>query len=224
MITTCNNYEQNWICCSKGAIYSNNGSWTNNNFLIQDPFQMFLAVIGWSQVTCYRRHRYLIIWSFDSIKVCYNQAIHLESRWNNTLIPALRHLPTASGTAARGGSIMEMRPTNTGSQWGSSLLQHQMQNPQETGHQERKWQKPLRKNTSISVHIHSFNWKWIWKRWDSQDGFTTSTLSPDLRVLHMHFGKHLSIHHPKAALFLESKSWSIDPGFSQGLPSSPAGA
>ena len=29
-----------------------------------------------------------------------------------TLIPALRHFPTASGTAARGGSIMDMRPTN----------------------------------------------------------------------------------------------------------------
>lgn len=28
-----------------------------------------------------------------------------------TLIPALRHLPTASGTAALGGSIMEMSPT-----------------------------------------------------------------------------------------------------------------
>lgn len=28
-----------------------------------------------------------------------------------TLIPALRHLPTASGTAARGGSIMDMSPT-----------------------------------------------------------------------------------------------------------------
>lgn len=34
-------------------------------------------------------------------------------RWGggSTLIPALRHLPTASGTAARGGSIMEMSPT-----------------------------------------------------------------------------------------------------------------
>ena len=28
-----------------------------------------------------------------------------------TLMPALLHLPTASGTAARGGSIMDMRPT-----------------------------------------------------------------------------------------------------------------
>lgn len=26
-------------------------------------------------------------------------------------MPALRHLPTASGTAARGGSIMDMSPT-----------------------------------------------------------------------------------------------------------------
>ena len=26
-------------------------------------------------------------------------------------MPALLHLPTASGTAARGGSIMDMRPT-----------------------------------------------------------------------------------------------------------------
>lgn len=28
----------------------------------------------------------------------------------NTFIPAERHLPTASGTAALGGSIMDMRP------------------------------------------------------------------------------------------------------------------
>lgn len=28
-----------------------------------------------------------------------------------TLMPAERHLPTASGTAARGGSIIDMRPT-----------------------------------------------------------------------------------------------------------------
>lgn len=27
-----------------------------------------------------------------------------------TLMPALRHFPTASGTAARGGSIMEISP------------------------------------------------------------------------------------------------------------------
>lgn len=27
------------------------------------------------------------------------------------MIPALRHLPTASGTAARGGSIIDMSPT-----------------------------------------------------------------------------------------------------------------
>ena len=42
---------------------------------------MALAVMGWSPVTMM------------------------------TLIPAERHLETASGTAARGGSIMEMRPT-----------------------------------------------------------------------------------------------------------------
>lgn len=33
-----------------------------------------------------------------------------EGAGEPTLIPAERHFPTASGTAARGGSIMEMRP------------------------------------------------------------------------------------------------------------------
>ncbi len=41
-----------------------------------------------------------------------------------------------------------------------------------------KWQKPLRKNTSISVHIRSFNWKSeSEKRWDSKDGFTQHSFS-----------------------------------------------
>lgn len=49
--------------------------------MIPTPLAMALAVIGWSPVTMM------------------------------TLIPAERHLPTASGTAARGGSIMDIRPT-----------------------------------------------------------------------------------------------------------------
>ena len=49
--------------------------------MIPTPLAMALAVMGWSPVTMI------------------------------TLIPALRHLLTASGTAARGGSIMDIRPT-----------------------------------------------------------------------------------------------------------------
>ncbi len=49
--------------------------------MIPTPLAMALAVMGWSPVTMM------------------------------TLIPAERHLPTASGTAARGGSIMDIRPT-----------------------------------------------------------------------------------------------------------------
>uniref|UniRef100_A0A6B0UBP1 Putative secreted protein n=1 Tax=Ixodes ricinus TaxID=34613 RepID=A0A6B0UBP1_IXORI len=48
--------------------------------MIPTALAMALAVIGWSPVTMI------------------------------TLIPALRHLATASGTAARGGSIIETRP------------------------------------------------------------------------------------------------------------------
>ena len=49
--------------------------------IMPTPLAMALAVIGWSPVTMM------------------------------TLIPALRHLLTASGTAARGGSIMDINPT-----------------------------------------------------------------------------------------------------------------
>ncbi|CAG5106645.1 Protein of unknown function [Cotesia congregata] len=49
--------------------------------MIPTDLAMALAVIGWSPVTMI------------------------------TLIPADRHLATASGTAARGGSIMDMSPT-----------------------------------------------------------------------------------------------------------------
>ena len=57
--------------------------------IMPTPLAIALAVIGWSPVTMM------------------------------TLMPALLHLATASGTAARGGSIMDMRPTN---------LQHQGEN------------------------------------------------------------------------------------------------
>ena len=50
------------------------------NDMIPTAFAMALAVAGWSPVTMM------------------------------TLIPALRHLLTASGTAGRGGSIMEIKP------------------------------------------------------------------------------------------------------------------
>ena len=49
--------------------------------MIPTPLAIALAVIGWSPVTIM------------------------------TLIPALRHLLTASGTAARGGSIIDIKPT-----------------------------------------------------------------------------------------------------------------
>jgi len=52
------------------------------------------------------------------------QELRIEVFWDNsrehrtsvhesrTLIPALLHFPTASGTAARGGSIIDISPTN----------------------------------------------------------------------------------------------------------------
>ncbi len=47
----------------------------------------------------------------------FHSQIHIYESFNNnehffTLIPADRHFPTASGTAARGGSIIDISPTN----------------------------------------------------------------------------------------------------------------
>merc|ERR1719228_1798629 len=58
-------------------------SWTVSepSEMLPTDLAMALAVMGWSPVTMI------------------------------TLIPAERHLATASGTAARGGSIMDMSPT-----------------------------------------------------------------------------------------------------------------
>ena len=62
---------------------------------------------------------------------------------SSTLIPALRHLPTASGTAARGGSIMEMSPTkqrlSTG-KFTSSVSNWKPSGNCSSG--SSKWQKP----------------------------------------------------------------------------------
>jgi len=122
------------------------------------PFTIALAVIGWSQVTCDRRYN---AWSSDSftlIQVKCNQAISLESRWSNTLIPALLHLPTASGTAARGGSIMDMRPTKH--RFSVGKFTSSVSNAKPSGNWSSgrlKWQKPLRKNTITSVHSYSFH-------------------------------------------------------------------
>lgn len=62
-----------------------------------------------------------------------------------TLMPAERHLPTASGTAARGGSIMEMRPRKQScsvGKFGSSQLKLK---PRGNWEEDRfKWQKPGR--------------------------------------------------------------------------------
>ena len=56
--------------------------WYQPSEIIPTDLAIALAVMGWSPVTMI------------------------------TLIPADRHLTTASGTVARGGSIMDMRPTN----------------------------------------------------------------------------------------------------------------
>jgi hypothetical protein len=46
-----------------------------------------------------------------------------------TLIPADRHFATASGTAALGGSIMDMRPTNVRASVGKLISSASKLNP-----------------------------------------------------------------------------------------------
>lgn len=63
-----------------------------------------------------------------------------------TLMPALRHLPTASGTAARGGSIMEMSPTKQRFSTGKFTSSVSNWNPSGYCSSGRKrWQKPARR-------------------------------------------------------------------------------
>lgn len=67
-----------------------------------------------------------------------------------TLIPAERHLPTASGTAARGGSIMEMRPRKQSCSTGKFMSSQSKVNPRGNWDEERfKWQKPAREEGSV---------------------------------------------------------------------------
>lgn len=62
-----------------------------------------------------------------------------------TLIPAERHLPTASGTAARGGSIMEMRPRKQSFSVGKFTSSQSKVYPRGNWEGDRfKWQKPAR--------------------------------------------------------------------------------
>ena len=62
-----------------------------------------------------------------------------------TLIPAERHLPTASGTAARGGSIMEMRPRKQRFSMGKFISSQSKANPRGNWEEDRvKWQNPAR--------------------------------------------------------------------------------
>lgn len=66
------------------------------------------------------------------------------------MIPAERHLPTASGTAARGGSIMEMRPRKQSFSVGKLVSSLSKVNPRGNWDEDRfKWQKPAREGGSV---------------------------------------------------------------------------
>lgn len=69
-----------------------------------------------------------------------------------TLIPAERHLPTASGTAARGGSIMEMRPRKQSCSVGKFVSSASKVNPLGNCDGDRfKWQKPVKEEGSVRL-------------------------------------------------------------------------
>lgn len=71
-----------------------------------------------------------------------------------TLMPAERHLPTASGTAARGGSIMEMRPRKQSCSVGKFMSSASKVYPRGNWDGGKlKWQKPARRGSSeVIVH------------------------------------------------------------------------
>lgn len=61
-----------------------------------------------------------------------------------TLMPAERHLPTASGTAARGGSIMEIRPRKQSFSVGKFMSSQSKVYPRGNWDGGRfTWQKPV---------------------------------------------------------------------------------
>lgn len=67
-----------------------------------------------------------------------------------TLIPAERHLPTASGTAARGGSIMEMSPKKQSCSVGKFVSSQSKVKPRGNCDEDRfRWQKPGREAASV---------------------------------------------------------------------------
>lgn len=101
--------------------------------MMPTPLAMALAVIGWSPVTMM------------------------------TLMPADLHLPTASGTAARGGSIMDIRPRKQRlSVWKftSSVSKANPLGYWSSG--KNRWQKPA------------------WTRAKEKDRVSLSFFSPDL--------------------------------------------
>lgn len=76
-----------------------------------------------------------------------------------TLIPALRHLRTASDTAARGGSIMDMRPTKQRLSMGKFISSVLNGNPLEKLLGRFKKQKPgetQREGPVSSSTLHSY--------------------------------------------------------------------
>lgn len=63
----------------------------------------------------------------------------------DTLMPAERHFPTASGTAARGGSIMEIKPRKQSWLTGKFTSSQSNSNPLGNCEGERnRWQNPER--------------------------------------------------------------------------------
>lgn len=73
-----------------------------------------------------------------------------------TFIPALRHLPTASGTAARGGSIIEINPTKQSLSTGK--LTSSVSNWKPSGNWSSgraKWQNPVTNPNQIQMTSHT---------------------------------------------------------------------
>lgn len=84
----------------------------------------------------------------------------------HTLIPALLHLPTASGTAARGGSIIDMRPIKHRFSTGKFTSSASNSKPSGNWSSGRlKWQKPGRRKQKallefqLTSSIHKCNYR-----------------------------------------------------------------
>lgn len=113
--------------------------WISCRRILQNNSSSFICRLSLVRVTLSHLKRHLMS-DLVSLK---SLTLEVESAGPITLMPAERHLPTASGTAARGGSIMEMRPRKQSWSVGKFVSSQSKVNPRGNWDDDMfKWQKP----------------------------------------------------------------------------------